>query len=260
MRTLTSLSAGLIAVAGALAVAVLSAPASAAPPVGATLTLDPASGKGDATITATFQVNAVVGGNCRLRVTYRWDNRDIGQARSNSCTSTVRFKAPSNARGLGPHQVTAVDATRQASAVFTITATDASPTPTHTGRPTPTAAQSVDAAPLIADTGQAADPSLAPVRANALPTAKSGGSAFTGWVLAFGGVLVLGGVVILILVVLRMRRGEPDAESGFEPDFDPEPVTAPPYPLRTYPTHRTQPGHLAESTTARFPRPPEMRR
>jgi hypothetical protein len=196
------------------------------------LTLDPPTGKAGTTVTATFQVNDGTG-NCRLRVTYRWDNHEIGQDRSNDCTSSIRFKAP---RSGGPHQVSAVDSTTHqiAVAIFTVTAVDGSPDPTptrtRTGQPTPTDGQPGDAGPpLPGDTGQQAQQSLAPAHTDAGPQVKTS-SSLSGWVLAFGGALILGGVVILILILLRLRGGD---------DPDNEPV-----PLANFPTQQIPVGHL----------------
>jgi hypothetical protein len=210
---------------------VLATPASAAPAFGATLTLDPPAGKGGTTVTATFQVNQG-GGTCRLRVTYRWDNHEIGQDRSNECTSSITFRVP---RSGGPHQVSAVDSTSRqiAVAIFTVTSVDGSPDPTPTKTPTgqPTGAQSANADPALpADTGQQGQQSLAPAHADAVPQVKTG-SSLSGWVLAFGGALILGGVVILILILLRLRRGEPS-------EYDP-------VPLADFPTQQIPAGHLA---------------
>ena len=231
MRALRGFSAGLTVAVGALAVAVLATPASAAPAFGATLTLDPSTGKPGTTITATFQVNQG-GGGCRLRVTYRWDGHKIGDDGSNDCTSTVRFKAP---RSVGQHLVTAVDSTTHLSALATFTVvtadgtTDPTPTKTRTGQPTPTDGQSANADPLPVDTGQQAQPSLAPAHVDTAPQVKSS-SSLSGWVLAFGGALILGGVVILILILLRLR-------GGGEPDEGPA-------PLADFPTQQIPVGHL----------------
>jgi hypothetical protein len=192
------------------------------------LTVDPSSGKAGTTVTATFQVNQP-GGNCRLRVTYFWDNHEIGQDRSNDCTSSKTFKAP---RGSGSHLVRAVDGTTHliAAATFTVTSVDGSPDPTPTKTPTgqPTGAQSANAdPPLPVDTGQQAQPSLPPAHADAVPQVRAG-SSLSGWVLAFGGALMLGGVVILILILLRLRGGEP-------PEYD---------PLADLPTQQIPVGHV----------------
>jgi hypothetical protein len=210
---------------------VLATPASAAPPFGATLTLDPPSGKAGTTVNATFEVNQGTG-NCRLRVTYRWDGREIGQDRTNDCTSSIRFKAP---RSLGSHLLTAADSTTHLSAfaTFTVTTVDGSPDPTPTktrGQATPSGGQSANADPLPIDTGQQAQPSLAPAHADAGPQVKTS-SSLSGWVLAFGGALILGGVVILILILLRLRGGG-----------DPEDDRA---PLTDFPTQQIPVGHLA---------------
>jgi hypothetical protein len=229
MRALRGLSAGLTVAVGALAVAVLAPPASAAPAFGATLTLDPTSGKPGTTITATFQVNQGIG-ICRMRVTYRWDGHKLGDDGSNDCTSTVKFKAQ---RGVGSHVVSAADSTTRLSALatFTVTTADGSPEPTktRTGQPTPTGGQSANADPLPIDTGQQAQPSLPPPRADAVPQVKTS-SSFSGWILAFGSVLILGGVVILVLIFLRMRKGDdPEDDQG---------------PLRDFPTQQIPVGHL----------------
>jgi len=125
MRALRGLSAGLTLAMGALTVAVLATPASAAPAFGATLTLDPPQGKGGTTVTATFQVGDG-GGNCRMRVTFRWDGHEFATDRSNDCTSSRTFKVPRGTKDVGPHIVSASDSTTHQSAVatFTITATD----------------------------------------------------------------------------------------------------------------------------------------
>ena len=220
MRALRGLSAGLTLAMGALTVAVLATPASAAPAFGATLTLDPPQGKGGTTVTATFQVGDG-GGNCRMRVTFRWDGHEFATDRSNDCTSSRTFKVPRGTKDVGPHIVSASDSTTHQSAVatFTITATDATadptPTRTRTGAPTPTGDANADPVPPV-DTGQSAQPSLAPAHVDAGPQVKPG-SSLSAWVLVFGGALILGGIVILILILLRLRRSD-------EPDDDPAPI------------------------------------
>jgi hypothetical protein len=255
MRVLRCLAAGLISVAGGLAIAVDATPATAAPPFGATLTLDPSSGRAGTTITATFQVNDPVATNCRLRVTYRWENQIIGEDRTNSCLSQVRFRARGG-RDLGPHEVSAVDGTtRQAVAIFTITAVDATPDPTatptrtRTAGPSATANQSADAVvPLPVDTG----PPVTSANPQVLPQIKPASSALSSMALIFGGALVLGGVAILILVVLRVRRGDPGPDGYADTEPEPVPVGGPPggylsppgdYPgaLGDYPTERISP-------------------
>jgi hypothetical protein len=250
MRPLRGLCASLASVAGALAVAV---PASAAPQFGATLTLDPASGKGGTTVTATFQIEGLLD-HCRLRVTYRWDDQDIGQDKSDNCTSNIRFKAPKDARDLGPHTVTAIDASThlRASATFTVTAADGDPSPTRTrGQPSASGGQAgaVDPPPP----GPTAEPSLPVVVPNAVPQVKSSSSALSGWVLAFGGALLGGGVVIFALMVMRLRRSEPDGER--DPLMGIEPRHA--APLVDYPTQPIRVGSPATTPTREFHEPPE---
>jgi hypothetical protein len=245
MRALRCLTVGLVSVTGGLALAVCASPAAAAPPFGATLSLDPSSGKAGTTITATFQVNqAAVTAKCRLRVTYRWDAQVIGQDTSDTCVSTVRFKAPHSARDAGPHQVSAVDGTTHqvAAAIFMVTGADAttepSPTPTRTRsvRPSPTGTDSANVdQPLPPYPAATSDPSLDAVNGHALPQVKPA-SSLSAWALIFGGGLVLGGVAILILVVLRMRRGDPEPD-GYAGD---EPALVPPARSRLgdYPTQQ----------------------
>jgi hypothetical protein len=214
MRALRGLSAGLALAIGALAVAVLATPASAAP-FGATLTLDPASGKGGTTVTATYRVGDGTG-DCHMRVSFRWDGREFDTDRSNDCTSHATFKVPRDTKFLGQHIVSASDSTTHQTAVATFTVTaadDPTPTRTRTGAPTPT--DDANAYPTPTDAGQA-QPSLAPAHADAGPQVKSS-SSLSAWVLVFGGALILGGIVILILILLRLRGGD-------EPDDDPRPV------------------------------------
>jgi hypothetical protein len=217
MRALRGLSAGLTLAVGALAVAVLATPASAAP-LGATLTLDPPSGKGGTSVTATYRVGDGTG-DCHMRVTFRWDGREFDTDKSNDCTSHATFKVPRDTRFLGQHIVSASDSTthQTALATFTVTAADADPTPTRTrtGAPTPTDTANADPIPPL-DTGQSAQPSLAPAHVDAGPQVKSSGS-LSAWVLVFGGALIVGGIVILVLILLRLRRGD-------EPDDDPAPI------------------------------------
>ncbi len=247
MHALRCLAAALTA---AGVVAVCAAPASAAPAFGATLTLDPSSGKAGTTITATFVVNAAAGTNCRLRVTYRWDSHVIGEDRSDSCVSKIKFRAPKSGREARPHEVTAVDSTthQAAAAIFTILGADATATPTPTGgTPGATDTQPADVA-APADTGTAADPSPPAAHGNALPPAQPS-SSLSAWALVFGGVLVLGGVAILALVILRMRR------PGADPDEE-EPLPQPSYAA---PVTQTMPlpfGRHASTQRIEYPPPP----
>jgi hypothetical protein len=230
MRALRGLSAGLTLAVGALAVAVLATPASAAP-FGATLTLDPPSGKGGTTVTATYQVGDG-GGACHMRVTFRWDGQEFGSDKSNDCTSHKSFKVPRDAKFLGQHIVSASDSTTHQTAVATFTVTsvdDPTPTRTRTGAPTPSGDTNADPVPPL-DTGQSAQPSLAPAHADAGPQVRSG-SSLSAWVLVFGGALILGGIVILVLILLRLRHGD-------EPDDDPP-------PSRDFPTQTIPVGHTA---------------
>ncbi|OLB81720.1 MAG: hypothetical protein AUI14_02445 [Actinobacteria bacterium 13_2_20CM_2_71_6] len=219
MRALRGLAAGLSAIAGGLAVAVGGAPAMAAPVFGG-LTLDPQSGKADTTITATFQVTDRQGGNCKVNVTFRWSGHTVGQDKSNGCTASIRFKAPRNDRDVGAHQVSAVDATSHqvGVAIFTVTVADsttdptATPTKTRSARPTSSATDLTALDPPLPT--EAAPPSLDAVGGTASPLGTKRDSALSTWALAFGGILVLGGVSILVLVVMRMRGGDPEPEHG----------------------------------------------
>ncbi len=262
MRALRCVAAGLISVVGGLAVAAYAAPATAAPPFGATLTLDPSSGKAGTTITATFQVTEPLATTCKLRVTYRWDAQVIGADRTDSCVSRVRFKARGG-RDLGPHEVSAVDATthQAAAAIFTITSVDATPDPTatptkHSSPSSATDNQSADAVlPLPVDTG----PSAVAPNPQVLPQVKPASSPLSAMALIVGGALVLGGVAILILVVLRMRRGDRGGWDGYSAEGL-EPVTAGPpggYPrtLGEYPTERLSAGPPERTQPIGFGRP-----
>jgi hypothetical protein len=251
MRVLRCLAVGLLSVAGGLAVSVGATPASAAPNFIATLTLDPPSGKANTTITATFQIEVPDGTHCRMRVAFRWDDRTLGTQRADSCRLTVHLKAPRDGRDQGPHQVRATETTShiEASATFLVTDADATPTATPT-RPRTTAP---------ADDGSAAGPPLPlntatvdPSAAQALPQPKASSSMFTPVALIFGGALVLGGVAILAIVILRMRRGEPEPDLGERADYPTQPLYRTTQPIRF--------GHHAVTATQplEYPPPPEV--
>ncbi len=250
MRALRGLAAAsLLTLVGGVAIAVHPATASAAPTLGtATLTLDPSSGNPGTTITATFQVNERLApdGNCRLRVTYRWDGQAFGQDSSSSCTSRVRFRAPRNVREGSVHNVSAVDSTTHlfAFATFTIVGADpttAGPTPTRTrtGAPSPSDTPAAVDPPPATDLGPTLDTSVEAAHGETVPQVKPS-SSLTAWALMFGGALVLGGVTIFILVVLRMRRGNGDDGDEDFGGYEPAPV-APRAPLNEYPTQQFYP-------------------
>jgi hypothetical protein len=259
MRDLRCLPAGLLSVAGGLVVAVGAAlavtagatPAAAAPPFGATLTLDPPSGKSSTTIAATFQITAPDNVRCRMRVVFRWDDHTLGQKSADSCTLTVHIRAPHDGRDQGPHVITAVDLfTRlDATATYTIGNGDATANPTPTTRATqPTDTQSVDAGPPLPVDSATVNPAAA---APAVPQVKTSSSAFSSVALIFGGLLLLGGVVILVLVIMRMRRGEAEPDDYPDDEPLPMPVTA---PLGGYPTRRYSygaPGRVPERAAER---------
>jgi hypothetical protein len=240
MRAQRRLALSLLLVTGGLSIAMISAPASAAPP--SNLTLKPAEGGAGSTVTAEFRLTGLQPGVCtRLRVTFRWDGQEIGQNNAGNCTASVRFKPPRNDRAAGPHQVSASGGNQAGFAFFTITGGDATSTPTSTptgratatatGHATPTyAAASDPALPVPTDriTGSVVPP---PALDAAAGVASGGSSSFTSLTLLFGGVLVLGGVGILAFVIMRMRRGEED----------PEPADGP----RDYPTQMIDAGYPA---------------
>jgi hypothetical protein len=269
MRLLRCLAAGLVVLAGGPVLAAAATSASAAPALDATLTLDPSSGKASTTITAVFQVDGMDNNRCHLRVTYSWDNQQLGQNRTEGCTSKVRIRPPHDGRDPGPHQITAVDGTthQTATAVFTIGAADATATPTA-GATTPdmTDTGPADVGPPPVDSASA-NPSAAAVPQAVPQTKASSSTPFSLVALIIGGALLLGGVVILVMVVLRMRgdgHGRYDDELPYEP---------PPAPLSgsgrlgEYPTQRmpspehTQPlGYGPATATQRleYPPPPEV--
>jgi len=265
MRALRCLPAGLlgaaVAVGATLAVTVGATPATAAPNFAASLALDPPAGKASTTITATFQLNAPDNVRCRMRVVFRWDDHTLGQKGSDSCTLTVHLRAPKDGRDQGPHTVRAVDlvSRQDASATFTITNGDATPTPTSRATQ-PTDNQSIDAGPpLPVDTATVNPAAAAPP----VPQVASSSSTFTWVALFFGGALLLGGVVILVLVVLRMRRGDgaPDDYGDGAPDDYGEPLPVPvTSPLGGYPTHRLYPSSPEPTQVLGYPRPPEVPR
>jgi hypothetical protein len=215
---LTVAAAGFVAVVAGLAV-VVADPAQAAPTPG--LTLDPASGRSGGSITATFVVDERFAGKCdHLRVTFRWDNHEVGQDRGSGCQASITFKPPKDRRAPGPHHVTAVDSTTHqlGAAIFMITTEDETPTPTPTRsrgvQPTMSGSDGSSDPAAGVDPGSPPVTPASPV-GGAVPKVAATSSPLTIWALILGGALVLGGGAILGLVVWRTRRDEPDAGPKF---------------------------------------------
>ncbi len=260
MRVIRGLSAGLIAVAaGVSAAAALAAPASAAPPVlGATLTLDPASGNGDTNVMATFHLQIPGGGDgCKLKTTFTWDGHLLDRHNTNACTSHHNFQPPRGDRDPGQHTVMAMDDNTHARAVATFTITGAgngaaAPNRTQTGGQATNdqGGAMTDPTPAAADSQPAAAAPPAAPRSPATVAAKK--TAFTGgYAIGFGAVLVLGGVAILIMLLMRGRRGPGRSDQYVELGPDPDLVARfRPGPVRGVATQRTPAGD--------FQQPPEF--
>jgi hypothetical protein len=217
MRAQRRLALSLLLLAAGLSVLATGAPAQAAPTGG--LTLDPTEGRAGTTITASFQVTSIQpGADCvHTTVTFWWDRAVVGR-KDGGCVVSVSFRPPKDRRDAGPHQVIARDSKtgQVGTAIFTITGTDATSTPT--GRPTGTAKATAGASdpplptPTEGDT-VTAPPSVDAARGVAPGTGGgSGPSALTSFALIVGGILVLGGVGILGFVIYRTRQ------MGLEPE------------------------------------------
>src|SRR5439155_5395245 len=108
MRVRRALAAGLLALAGATAVAILAAAPASAAMVGY-LTLDPKFGPANTLINAMFQAVPVDQGCQQINVVFTWDGHEMASGKLNHCVALASFKPPSGYRKPGPHQVLVTD-------------------------------------------------------------------------------------------------------------------------------------------------------
>ena len=236
MRVRRALTAGLVALVGSLATAMLATPAHAGPRPSGHVSVDPQAGPPSTVITVQYQQNNLTTQICkRIAVTFNWDGHAVKKATLINCIATSSFKPPSDDRKPGIHRVTAVpDGGDTVETFFLIDQPDPSGSPSPSVSPSPSRSKGTKPSP----TDSAIDPPTDP----ALPTyagpsvdgtvaaaagtdnrgggSSGGGTSPIGIALAFGGALVLGGVVILGYIVMRGRREEPEyalAESPTQP-------------------------------------------
>src|SRR2546423_5396630 len=228
MRVRRALTAGLVALVGSLATAMLATPAHAA--TFGTVNLDPQFGPGNATINAEFQWSGAFGAACpRFNVIFKWDGRQVGANKLDNCVADATFRPPKDDRKPGPHKVNAPDDKGRilGGNVFVIENPAPSGSPSPSVSPSPSRSKGTKPTPTDSAIDPATDPALPTYAgpsldgtvAAAAGTDNRGGGASGGGTspiriaLGFGGALVLGGVVILGYIVQRGRR----AASGSPP-------------------------------------------
>jgi hypothetical protein len=228
MRVRRALAAGLLALAGGTAVAILAAAPASAAMVGY-VTLDPRSGPANTVINAQFQATPVDQGCAQITVIFTWDGHAVAAGKLNHCVALASFKPPSGYRRPGPHQVLATDDRGRVSfgsAIFVITidpsatasprqtSGSASPGRSRTAKATQTATDYLSDPPLSLYSGPSVDGTVAAVDAGTGGPpdngSHGGGSSAMSVALTFGGALVLGGLLILGFIVFRGRREEPE--------------------------------------------------
>src|SRR2546421_7915434 len=168
MRVRRALTAGLVALVGssatAMLVTMLATPALAGPRPSGHVSVDPPAGPPSTLIAATYQQNSLTPQICRrTAVTFNWDGHAVTKpiTMGGDCIATASFKPPRDDRKPGIHKVTAVpDGGNTAEAFFLIDRPDPSDSPSPGVSPSPSKSKSAKPTPTDSAIDPATDPPL----------------------------------------------------------------------------------------------------